>query len=182
MSNSLRDQLLKAGLVSRDQANRAEAKARKKQKPRKGPESPEAEKQRRLAEEVARAEAEKQKRDRELNRKRDQSRAAKARRAELRKQLGEQKLNDGKGEITHYFQSGKKVKQVMVTPKQQAELIAGRLAIVVMDGIIHLVERSLADVVQRDDPEARVIVVDPDQTEEIDEAYKDYVIPDDLQW
>lgn len=182
MSNSLRDQLLKAGLVTRDQANRAAAKSRRKQKPRKGPESEDSARERQVRQEIAAAERSKQTRDRDLNRNRDQARAVKARRAELRKQLRETHKNDGKGEITHYFQFGRKVRQVMVTSRQQEQLVAGDLGIVVMDGITYLVERSLADTVQRDDPDACVVIHDGEDSAAVDDEYKDYVIPDDLQW
>ena len=157
MSDSLRDQLLKAGLVTRDQANRAEAKSRRKQKPRKGPDSPDQARERQLQQEIAAAERAKRQSDRESNR--------------------------SKGQITHYFQFGRKVRQVMVTQKQQDELVSARLGIVVMDGITYLVDRALAEAVRRDDPDSCVVLREEDGSAAAeDDPYKDYQVPDDLQW
>src|SRR5690606_6197973 len=74
MSSSLRDQLLKVGLVTEEQVKKAEQAARRPQ-PRKPKPTPSA---------ADRARAEKAERDRELNRRKAEKAEAKARAAQIR--------------------------------------------------------------------------------------------------
>jgi uncharacterized protein YaiL (DUF2058 family) len=181
---SLQDQLLKSGLVSEDQLKQAKNDSRKQRKRK-----PKASKAARArtgpsdAERAAQAsKAAHRSRDRELDRARGVERDRRARLGQLRVLLDEQRKNDPAGEIKHFYQSGKKVKQLWVTQKQQQALMEGGLIIAVLEGRGHLLAR---------DQEARLLKIDPEQQDirivhvddaADDDAYAEHPVPDDLMW
>lgn len=184
---SLQDQLLKSGLVSEEQLKRSKADSRKQRKRK--PKATKAARSKPAASEASRAaeaaNAARRSRDRELDRARSAERDRRARLGQLRVLLDENRQNDPDGEIKHFYQSGKKVKQLWVTTEQQQQLADGRLFIAVLEGRGHLLKR---------DVEKRLLKVDPDQQDirivHVDEArdgddpgaYADHPVPDDLTW
>ena len=183
MSLSLREQLLKAGLVTEKQAKQTErstgqqrhreAKAGVRQ-----PSPPPA----RAAQQ---AQAAKLLRDQELNRKQQAKAEAKARAAQLR-QLVEQ-LRVARPESDDYFNfvDGGKVRRLAVTPDVRARLAAGSLAIVRCDGRYDLVPTDALDRIR--ERYATAIVALPAAAPAPggpaeDDPYKDFVVPDDLTW
>ena len=183
MSGSLRDQLLKAGLVSRDQVNKAQTDKRRKRKQAKSqgkqPESSELD----LAKAYAlRAREEKLERDRELNRKREEQRLARERKAQLRQMVDGKRLNKDNAEIARNFQHNGKIRRIYVTAEQQQRITDGKLAIAWVDGRYHLVEPELARRLAEIDERALALLIDPNEAE--DPAYDDpkFQVPDDLTW
>lgn len=129
---SLREQLLKAGLVSADKIKQAERDKRKHSHQAKKDKSVAAAEQARKAEaESRRAEVERQKReqDRELNRQREQARNRKAVLARVRQLIDSNRQNDPEAEQLYNFQDGRKIRRVRATPQQQKLLALGRLGI-----------------------------------------------------
>ncbi|MGI9325843.1 MAG: DUF2058 domain-containing protein [Pseudomonadales bacterium] len=204
MSSSLRDQLVKAGLATASQAKKAEraqeAKRRGsggksvkggKQGARKGAAKAEA-----VADTspdgVAKARArqvqsEKAERDRAIAKVRNEKAALKAQRAEIKQLIAQNdvradKTNDD--DAPYNFVHGKKIKRIYV-PKQQVEdLSAGRLVIVNNDGRYHIVSKAVAEKISARDP--KWIIAAHAQSanagEAEDEYYKQFEVPDDLDW
>ncbi len=129
---SLRDQLLKAGLVSSEQAKKAERRTRKQTHQVKKDKAV-AQQTRQEQQEQHRQQAEqmrqKRDRDRELNRRREQEKNRKALLAQVRQILQHHRQNDSDAESLFNFQAGKKIRRVRVTPDQQRQLAMGRLGI-----------------------------------------------------
>ncbi len=91
--------------------------------------------------------------------------------------------NQGKKEESAYnFTDGKQIKKMYVSAAVQKLLSNGRLAIVKLNGSYELVPAVIADKIsQRDDSciiSQQVVI----QTEDEDDPYADYQIPDDLMW
>lgn len=184
--STLRDQLLKAGLVDAKRARQAEVESRQQRK--------EISKARKsgltreptaaeLAAEVARQERELHaQRSRELNRARDEERARKAAVAEIRKLVRESARPHGGGDVRYHFVQGTKVKHLYVDRAQQEALGRGDLAIVGLDGAHFLVAREVADQVLDRLPEAFVFVAEPPPEPDPDDPYAAFPIPDDLEW
>jgi uncharacterized protein len=181
---SLREQLLQAGLVSEKQVKQAEQKQKRqtfqesKQTGRREREQREAA---RLAEQqrVAAAKAAK---DAELNRKREEKAAAKARWAEIR-QLVEQNVIARPDSDDYYnFVMNGKVGRVAVDPALRERIVRGEVGIVRCDGRYNLVPHEVAERIR--EREARAVVPPPSAQEStpVDDAYKDFVVPDDLVW
>ena len=192
----IRDQLLKAGLVTEEQVRdarepakkrRGTAPAGKKGKPaRRKPGKPsrpaasggrdpgnvdlaEAYRLRAREERRAREQAERERREAERQRK-----ANRARIAEL---IREHSQNDDTADQPYHFSVGDKVKQVQVTRDQLKALAGGELAITFLEGRRHLIPAAIADQIHALDPGKLVIRHERDAP---DRAEDD--IPDDLMW
>ncbi|QKT04464.1 DUF2058 domain-containing protein [Ectothiorhodospiraceae bacterium 2226] len=178
MSNALRDQLLKAGLV--DEKRLKQARAPKKRKHRGAPPAPDPQ-----AEAARQARAQEAERSRELNRKQQQAAERKARAAQIRQIVEANRLPRDNAEIAYGFQHDTKVRRVYVTPEQQRQLVAGQLAVVSLAGGYELVPREAADKIRERDPARVVAWNDPDAPPSApaeDDPYAGYQVPDDLMW
>jgi uncharacterized protein YaiL (DUF2058 family) len=186
MNLSLREQLLKAGLVTEKQAKQAErttgdqrhrqAKGGKRSPPPPPPEPTKAAQQ---------AQAAKLLRDQELNRKQQEKAARKARAAELRQLVEQLRLPRPESDDYFNFVDGGKVHRIQVTPELRARLVAGTVAIVRYDGRYDVVPVELLDRIR--ERHADAIVTDPAAIAVAaapagDDPYKDFVVPDDLTW
>ena len=185
MNLSLREQLLKAGLVTEKQAKQAErSTADQRHRQAKGgkrtpPSPPEP------AKAAQQAQAAKLLRDQELNRRQQEKAARRARAAELR-QLVEQ-LRVPRPESDDYFNfvDGEKIHRIQVTPELRARVVAGSLVIVRHDGRYDLVPAEAVERIRERHAEAIVAsapVDAPAPAPAEDDPYKDFVVPDDLTW
>lgn len=171
---------MKAGLVSEQQVKDAERAARRS-RPRKPPKKGAASAQPSAAQ---RAQAEKAERDRALNRRRAEKAEAKARAAQIRQIIDQHRVPPSDDGEPFYFQDGAHVKRTHVTAEQRAQLIAGTLAIARYGKGFALVPPAIADKLRERDPKA---VIDLDaatgaRSDEVDDAYKGFEVPDDLMW
>lgn len=132
---SLRDQLLKAGLVSADAVQKAE-KDRKQQKhqqqKQQSPSQRDAQKLEAERQRQAEAEAKRQ-RDRELNAKREAEKQRQANLARVSQLVEAHRLNDARAEDRYNFPDGRFVRSVRVTAAQRRQIALGQIGIVRMD-------------------------------------------------
>jgi len=182
MSDSLRDQLLKAGLVSKKKATQVEQQQHRQQyRQAKGHRPAQVDDQREAA---ARAQAAKVARDRELNRERAARADAKARHAAIRQLIDQYRLPPLEGEQFDYFNfvAGKKIRRIALNGDLRARLARGELAIVRHEGRSALVPAEVADRIREREP--AVVIPYSGAPEAVDEndPYKDFVVPDDLRW
>lgn len=181
MSLSLREQLLKAGLVTEQQAQRAEREQRQQQfaapRGRKKPSGPS-----RQEISAQRAAAEKAARDAELNRRKQEKLERRARYAEIKQLVAAHQIARVETEDFYNFQHGTEVHRVAVTPELRARLIAGDLAIVRCEGRFAFVPAAIAEQVGTRVGKALLHLNKPAAAPAADDPYKDYVVPDDLIW
>ena len=179
MSSTLREQLLKAGLVSEKQV-RATEQQQQKPRPQSRHKPPPTSEEKRAAEQAQAAKAAK---DAQLNKQRQQAADAKARAVEI-KQLVEQnklpKILDSEDRFN--FVAGKKLRFILVDAAMRAGLNNGTLFIIRYDGKSEVVPAAIAERIRERDE--RAVVKLSDKTEALDEndPYKDFVVPDDLKW
>lgn len=196
MAGSLKDQLLKAGLVTPDRAKKLEREVRvEKQAKRKGGKNdkgrPPPKESSALAEARARA--------RELNQQkseedRAQMRAiadkakAKALRAEIKQiiQQNDQRVKTQReDDVPYNFVHGKKVKRIYVPAAQRDQISKGKLVIVNNDGLYHLLPPKAAEKVKARDPKRIIVAHEGGAAPEPgsdDEYYAKFQVPDDLDW
>ena len=130
---SLRDELLKAGLVSSDKAKKLDSDGRKQDYQRKKGKvlTPEEEMQRVEARQRAEAEAARKcEQDRQLNQAREAEKQHREQIARARQLIEAHRTNDPKAEIAYNFQDGNRIRTIRVTSPQRQALAMGRLAIV----------------------------------------------------
>ena len=182
MAGSLQDQLLKTGLANADKAKKL---AKEKRKEIKHARSTGVELVDENKEAARQALVERAQRDRELNQALNSKSQRKAINAQIKQLIETNKLEKGRGDIGFSFTDGKKVKKLYVTALEQKQLSAGMLSIVKQGDQYEILPRQVADKIAervRD----RVIACEenPDValTQEEQDWYKDYEIPDDLMW
>lgn len=179
MAKSLQEQLLAAGAIKKDRAQRL-----KKQKHKQGRQQQrgagEADEIKRAAEQSRAAKAEA---DRALAATQNRSREAREIAAQVHQLVAANRLETADGEIDYRFTDGATVRSLPVSQMQQSALTDGRLAIVRFDGGYALVPAAVAARIrERDD--ATVVVLHEAQKAAADPAdpYAAYEIPDDLTW
>lgn len=180
MSLSLRDQLLKAGLVNEKQVKQAGKQQKKQQRlVHKG----QAEKDDSQREAALKAQAEKQARDQELNRQQQEKAEQKARTAQIKQLIESSRLPRLNTDDYYNFVDGRKVKRLAVNDSLRDKLSRGSLAIVRHDGNYELIPREAALKVKERDPQ-RIILLNEPKSQEIDpdDPYAAYQVPDDLMW
>lgn len=182
MAGSLQDQLLKSGLADGKKAKKLAKEKRKEVNVARHAgvelldESKEA---------AAQARAEKVQRDRELNQALNSKAQRKAINAQIKQLIETNKLQKGQGDVGFNFSDGKKVKSLYVTALEQKQLSKGVLSIVKQGDQYEILPRQVADKIAERDPD-RIINceehTDVVLTDEEQDWYKDYDIPDDLMW
>lgn len=186
--SDLKEQLLKAGLITEAQArvaNRPKPPPRPGRKPgkadRRGPRPARPTTETSAAEiDLARAyrlRAGEERREREAaeQARREAERRRKANRARIAQLIRDHLQNDAGAELNYHFTVRDKVKQVRVTPEQLAALAAGELAITFLDGRRCLIPAAVAEEIAVLDPDKLVVRHTPD-------AGESDGVPDDLIW
>lgn len=197
MSMSLRDQLLAAGLGSKQQAKRADQDQRRENKQarrdggaKKGgrPAASQA-----GAAAAERARAEKAARDRELNRKQQESAEARARLGLVRQWADRDRLPPLDSDESFNFVDEGKVRRVRVDARRRAQLLSGEVLIVRVGDRYEQLPAAAASRIRERVPEAVIDVSGPGAaapgaggaaagTADAEDPYKDFVVPDDLRW
>ena len=179
MALSLRDQLLKAGLVNEKQAKQV-GKQQQKQKRLEHKGQVEKDESQKLA--ALQAMAEKAARDQELNRQQQEKAEQKARAAQVKQLIEHSRLPKLTSEDYYNFVDDKKVKRLAVNNLMRDKLSRGSLAIVRHGGGYEVIPREAALKIQERDPRRIVLLNTPTEAAEADDPYAAYQIPDDLMW
>ncbi len=168
---SLRDELLKAGLVSSDKAKKLDSDGRKHAYQReKGnktlthiEEAQPAETRRQIEAEAVR----KREQDRRLNQARMAEKQRREQIARGRQLIEGHRMNDPEAEIAYHFQDERRIRTVRVTSSQRKALALGRLAVVRGDRHefdFSLVSREIAQKLAESVPD-RVLLLHPESSE-----------------
>lgn len=183
MSNSLRDQLIKAGLADEKQLKKAKAEDAKfhrqanQQKKQGGP-APKRE----TTQAAEAAAAAKRARDQQRARTAHAEKERLAREAAARDLVVEQEIKrptSDKDLAFHFTQEGK-VKHVYVNPDIHKQLTAGKLAVCRTRGRFRVVPTEIAEKVRPIAPYLVTFIATDTPAE--DPSYADHPIPDDLMW
>jgi len=185
MSMSLREQLLKAGLVTEKQVKEADQSQhhQQKQQPKRGKKAPAPE----LTPAAKQAQAAKAARDSELNRRQQEKAEAKARTAALRQLIEQHRVPRVESDDYYNFVDGAKIRRICVDADQRRRILNGDLLIVRCEGRYNLVPAdAAARIRERDEravlpPPAATTATAADEPA-ADDPYKDFVVPDDLTW
>lgn len=179
MSNTLQDQLLKAGLANKKQAVRAKkAKNNKEKLKRQGREPVDQNLQQLRETEAARVE-----RDRRLNRERHEVANQKATIAQIRELIALNRIQDTGDTQFHFVYNG--VVKTLYTTSENRNLIGkGRLGVVKsnLEQSFDLVPSDIAKKIRQRDANWFICLHDPQEPDDSDDEYGDFKVPDDLVW
>ena len=180
MSDSLRDQLLKAGFKP---SPKPQSKAKPKQHAHKPaphkpePRKPHASGEPDLAQAFAlRAKAERGEREAVEREAREKAAEKKERKRKLQELLDGKALNSEDADQPRNFEFAGKIRRIYVTKEQLARLNAGELGVAMHGGRALLVPRGALLEVQAVAPEAVALLADPSA------PAADDGVPDDLMW
>jgi uncharacterized protein YaiL (DUF2058 family) len=176
---SLRDQLLKAGVVDNKKVKKVRHEKHKQAK-QQSRGSPGVDETKELA---RRALAEKAARDREINLQRQAAAEQKAVQAQIAQLISTNRLDRQHGEIAYQFSDDKKIKKLYVTENLHKQLGKGQVAIVKHGENYELIPAVVAEKIKQRDKN-RIIVhnIMSAETAAEDDPYAEYQIPDDLMW
>lgn len=174
---SLRDQLKEAGLVTAKQVRKADKGAlRSDLRIKKGIDVDEAK------EEVEAARLKKLEEDRQKNERLNELAKAKALSAQV-KQLIASNSQRQDGDVAYNFDDQAKIKKIYISEENKTQLNKGYLAIVRVGDKYDLVPEIVARKIEA--RSAETVLFLHDRSNDIvdeDDPYKDYPIPDDLEW
>jgi len=177
--SSLQDQLLKAGLVSKDKATKANSAKRKQAKINKKHKIETVDESKVAAEKAMAEQAEKA---RLLNQEKNAKAEEIAIIAQIKQLIEVNRQNTGKPQVTFNFSDDNKIKKLEVSNEIHKHVTNGLLAIARYGDEYSLVPKMVADKIKQRSED--FIVPLNIQVEEIaeDDPYADYQIPDDLMW
>ena len=190
MARSLRDELLKAGLVTSEQVSRAERGSRPPSKPaRNRTASRERGQERRRAARLASGREARPSSERHSPVSvrppaPDPEEQVKQLNVEIRRILDtEAEKVEAETDIPFHFPRAERLKRLYVSEDQRRRLTGGELAIVGFRGRHHLVPRLAGERVRELRPEVFVFIVGGGSGgDEVEEGYEGYEVPDELVW
>ncbi|MDH5764613.1 MAG: DUF2058 domain-containing protein [Gammaproteobacteria bacterium] len=180
MNNPFQEQLLKAGIVNKQQVQKAQQQKRKN---RKQQSSKKTEPTNTIEINAKKLASEKAQRDRELNQKKQEQALKKAISAEIDQLITNNLIErDDNCELIYHFEHQKKVKQIYINDIQKQQIIQGKIGIARIQGRYELVPESIATKIQaRNEKRIIIFTITPENTNEND-PYANYQVPDDLIW
>ncbi|MDG4552979.1 MAG: DUF2058 family protein [Candidatus Competibacter sp.] len=176
---SLRDELLKAGLIPSEQAKKRDSDTRRQEHQRKKNKALGVAEEARREEARQRVEAEaarKREQDRQLNRKREAERQLRELVARARQLIDAHRLNEPSAEAIYNFRDGRFIRAIRVTSAQRKVLARGRLAIVRGDRDefdFPLVPRETADKLAQFMPERVLLLYPESDFDETEDEWED---------
>jgi len=181
---SLQDQLLKAGLTTKQKARQANADNRKKNKQKRSGVEHGASLQEQVKKDLAVSKADKLAKDTVLNDIKNSELANKEQQLRINQILEHHQIKGVKGESEYNYTFGTKVKKLFLDTITHKALVNGRLALCGLNETTYLVTSETAAKVAELD--SSMILVQNDKVEALeineDDPYADYQIPDDLMW
>ncbi|MCW8832746.1 MAG: DUF2058 domain-containing protein [Colwellia sp.] len=181
---SLQDQLLKAGLTTKQKTRQANADKRKKNKQKRSGVQHDATLQEQVKQDLVKAQAAKQAKDNALNEQAKQQLAEKEQMLRIKQILVHHQIKNVDGDNEYNYTFNKKIKKLSLDTMTHKALVNGRLSLCGLDEITYIVTRETADKLAELD--ASIVLVQNDKVieEKVDEddPYADYQIPDDLMW
>lgn len=180
MNNPFQEQLLKAGLVTKQQVNKVKQEKKQKHKQQRTKKAAPIDEAKLKAQKAA---DEKAQRDRELNKKKQEDAQKKAISIEINQLITDHCLARGEDcEIIYNFEHNKKVKRIYINEEMKKQIIQGKLGIARIEGRYELVPKSVAEKIQQRN-DKRIILFSPEQqAADENDPYAEYQIPDDLMW
>ena len=181
---SLQEQLLKAGLSTKQKARQANTDNRKKNKKKRSGVAVEDSLQEKIKQDRIQTQQTKVSKDNELNAKKQQKLAEKENKLRISQILSHHQITDVQGEIEYNYTVNAKVKKLHLNAATHKALINGRLALCGQDEQSYIVTSETAAKLAELDVNV-LLLQNEKQVEPTDlgeDPYADFQIPDDLMW
>ena len=181
---SLQDQLLKAGLTTKQKSRQANSDQRKKNKQKRSGVQHNASLQEQVKQDLAKSKAEKLAKDSALNDLKNKEIADKEQSLRIKQILAHHQITNVNGDSEYNYTFNNKVKKLSLNTMTHKALVNGRLALCGLNETTYLVTSETAEKIAALDNNIVLVQNDKVETEETneDDPYADYQIPDDLMW
>lgn len=181
--SSLQDQLLKAGLTTKQKARQANSDKRKKNKQKRSGRKVEESLQEQVQQDLKKAQEKKLNKDAVLNAERQKALADKEAGLRIKQILEHHQLTECQGEKEYKYSFENKIKTAYLDEQTYNALVNGRLALCGWMEQTYIVTAETAEKVATLND--TVILVQNDKVEQDadeDDPYAEFQIPDDLMW
>jgi uncharacterized protein YaiL (DUF2058 family) len=181
MSNPFQEQLLKAGLVSKQQVQKAQQDKQKAKKQQHNNKKIKVVDESKI--QAQKAADEKALRDRELNQKKQEQARQKAISAEIDQLITSNRIErDDSCDIAYNFEHQKKIKRIYINADMQKQIAQGKLGIARITGQYELIPKAIAEKIQQRNDKRVILFSDQQATANNSDPYAEHQIPDDLMW
>ena len=181
MGNLFQDQLLKAGVVTKQQVKKAQSASNKKKKAQRSKKEKVVDEGKLKAQQAAKEKAE---RDKALNQRKEDQAKQKALSVEIDQLITANLIKrDEACDIIYNFEHRKKINRIYVNEEMKQRIINGKLGIARIEGRYELVPKLIAERIQQRN-EKRIILFENTESTEVDknDPYAEFQVPDDLMW
>jgi uncharacterized protein len=180
MRNPFQDQLLKAGLVTKQQALTAKHEKNKQNKQQRHTNSTVVDETKLKAQQVA---EEKANQAREFNKKKEEQARQKAMAAEINQLIASHHIRrDASCDIAYNFEHDNKIKSIYINAELKQQIVKGIIGIACLDNRYELVPKVVAEKIQQRNEKCIVLFTNDQPVTDVSDPYANYKIPDDLMW
>lgn len=181
---SLQDQLLKAGLTTKQKTRQANADKRKKNKQKRSGVQQDATLQEQVKQDLAKAKTEKKDKDNALNEQKNEQLASKEQILRIKQILTHHQIKNSEGDNEYNYTFDGKIKKLSLDSITHKALVNGRLSLCGIEDVTYIVTSETSEKLAKLDESIILVQNDKVAEEEVDadDPYADYQIPDDLMW
>ena len=180
MGNPFQDQLLKAGVVTKQQVKKAQSSSNKKKKEQRSKKHNVVDENKLKIQQEAKEKAEL---DKALNQRKVEQAKQKATSIEIDQLIKTNciKRND-ECEIIYNFEHREKINRIYVNAEMKQRIIDGKLGIARIEGRYELVPQLVAERIQKRNDKRVILFENKDESIDEDDPYAAFQVPDDLMW
>lgn len=180
MGNPFQDQLLKAGVVTKQQVKKAQSETNKKKKEQRSKKDKVIDENKLKAQQAAKEKAE---HDKALNQRKEEQARQKAVSAEIDQLISANLIKrTDECEIAYNFEHRKKVNRIYINDEMKQKIIAGTLGIARIEGRYELIPRIIAEKIQQRNDKRVILFENEEQIIDENDPYAEFQVPDDLIW
>ena len=181
MGNPFQDQLLKAGVVTKQQVKKAQSASKKKKKEQRSKKNNNVVDENKLKlQQVAKEKAD---RDKALNQRKEDQAKQKAISAEIDQLITANLIKrSDECEIIYNFEHRKKVNRIYVNEDMKQGIIDGKLGIARIEGRYELIPKLIAERIQQRNEKRVILFENTEEENNEDDPYAEFKVPDDLMW
>jgi len=181
---SLQDQLLKAGLTTKQKTRQANVDKRKKNKQKRSGVKHESTLQEQVQQNLVKAKTDKKTKDNALNELKQQQLIVKEAQLRIKQILTHHQIKNVFGDNDYNYTFETTIKKLSLDTVTHKALVNGQLALCGLDDVTYIVTRETAEKLSELDKSVVLVQNDKALDENVDEddPYADYQIPDDMMW
>lgn len=180
MGNPFQDQLLKAGVVTKQQVKKAQSASKKKKKEQRSKKEKIVDETKLKAQQVIKEKAE---RDKELNKRKEDQAKQKAISAEIDQLITANLIKrSDECEIIYNFEHRKKINRIYINTDMKQRIIEGKLGIARIEGRYELIPKLIAERIQQRNEKRVILFEAKEETVDENDPYAEFQVPDDLMW